>query len=70
MLSGSFAAAYYGTARSTQDIDFVIHATDAQLRSLTAALPSNDYYADLDSSLEAQRKQSMFNVEIPSMFTD
>ena len=27
MLSGSFAAAFYGTARSTQDIDFVIRAT-------------------------------------------
>ncbi len=62
MLSGSFAAAYYGAARSTQDIDFVIHSTDEQLRSLIAALPSNDYYADLDSALEAQRKESMFNV--------
>jgi len=31
MLSGSFASAYYGAPRSTQDIDLVIEATPAQL---------------------------------------
>lgn len=62
MLSGSFAAAYYGAARSTQDIDFVIHATSAQLRSFLGALPQDQYYTDLDSALEAHRRQSMFNV--------
>ena len=51
MLSGSFAAAYYGATRSTQDIDFVIHVTDAQLRSLVAALLPNEYCADLESCL-------------------
>ncbi len=30
MLTGSFAAAYYGTPRSTQDIDLVIAATAAR----------------------------------------
>lgn len=62
MLSGSFAAAYYGAARSTQDIDFVIHATAAQLRSFIGALPATEYYADLDSALAAHQRQSMFNV--------
>jgi hypothetical protein len=62
MLSGSFAGAYYGAARSTQDIDFVIHATEAQLRSIIGALPSDEYYADLDSALAAHHRQSMFNV--------
>jgi len=62
MLSGSFSAAYYGAARSTQDIDFVIHATPEQLRSFIGSLPPGHYYADLDSALEAQQHQSMFNV--------
>ena len=61
MLSGSFASAYYGAARSTQDIDF-IHASSAQLRSFIGALPAGDFYADLDSALEAHQRQSMFNV--------
>jgi hypothetical protein len=34
MLSGSFASAYHGAPRSTQDIDCVIEATPAQLRTL------------------------------------
>jgi hypothetical protein len=62
MLSGSFASAYYGAARSTQDIDFVIHASSQQLRSLIEALPASEYYADLDSALEAHQRQSLFNV--------
>ena len=62
MLSGSFAAAYYGAARSTQDIDFVIDATATQLRLFIAALPASEYYADLDSALAAHQRQTMFNV--------
>ena len=62
MLSGSFASAYYGASRSTQDIDFVIHASSEQLRSFIGALPVSEYYADLDSALEAHQRQSMFNV--------
>jgi len=62
MLSGSFASAYYGAPRSTQDIDFVIEATPAQLRAFVDALPSNEYYADLNAALEAHQRQSMFNM--------
>ena len=62
MLSGSFASAYYGAARSTQDIDLVIHGSPAQLTTFVNALPSNEYYADLDSALEAYRRKSMFNL--------
>jgi hypothetical protein len=62
MLSGSFASAHYGAPRSTQDIDLVIEASPAQLREFIGALRSNEYYADLDASLEAHRRQSMFNV--------
>ena len=41
MLTGSFASAYYGAARSTQDIDLVIQANSEQLRSFIEALPEN-----------------------------
>jgi len=49
MLSGSFASAYYGAPRSTQDIDLVIVATPAKLRAFVQGLSSAEYYADLDA---------------------
>jgi Nucleotidyltransferase of unknown function (DUF6036) len=62
MLSGSFASAYYGAPRSTQDIDLVIATTPAQLRTFVQNLPSDEYYADLDAALKAHKRQSLFNV--------
>jgi len=62
MLSGSFASAYYGAPRSTQDIDLVIVATPAKLRAFVQSLSSAEYYADLDAALEAHKRQSLFNV--------
>jgi hypothetical protein len=62
MLCGSFASAYYGAPRSTQDIDLVIVATPAQVRAFVQALSSAEYYADLDAALEAHKRQSLFNV--------
>jgi len=62
MLTGSFASAYYGTPRSTQDIDIVVEATPAQLRSLVQSLPVDQYYSDLDAALQAHKTESMFNV--------
>ncbi len=62
MLSGSFASAYYGSPRSTQDIDLVIAANPAQLRAFVASLPGGEYYADLDAALEAHKRESMFNI--------
>jgi hypothetical protein len=62
MLTGSFASAYHGSPRSTQDIDLVIAATPTQLRTFVGCLPSGEYYADLNAALEAQKRESMFNV--------
>jgi hypothetical protein len=62
MLSGSFASAYYGAARSTQDIDFVIEATPTKLEAMRQGLPQDEYYADFIALLEAHRRQSLFNV--------
>ncbi len=62
MLTGSFATAFYGHPRSTQDIDLVISATPAQLQALFSNLSGDDYYADLDSALQALKRESMFNI--------
>ena len=62
MLSGSFASAYYDAPRSTQDIDFAIAATPAQLRAFVQSLPSDQYCVDVDAGLEAHKRQSLFNV--------
>lgn len=62
MLSGSFASAFHGTPRATQDIDIVIAATTDQLRALVRLLPPGQYYAELDAALEAHKRQSLFNV--------
>lgn len=61
MLSGSFASAYYGIPRSTQDIDLVIVATPAQLRAFVGNLREDQYYADVEAALEAHTRQSMLN---------
>lgn len=62
MLTGSFASAHYGVPRSTQDIDLVVEATAAQLRAFIHSLSSIEYYADLNAALEAQKRESLFNV--------
>lgn len=62
MLAGSFASAYYGAPRSTQDIDFVISTTAEQLRTFVQLLSEDKYYVDLDAALQARKQQSMFNV--------
>lgn len=62
MLTGSVASAHYGTPRSTQDIDIVIAANSAQLRTFVQSLLSVEYYSDLDAALEAHKRESLFNV--------
>lgn len=62
MLTGSFASAYYGLPRSSQDLDLVVEATTSQLRAFIESLPADKYYADLDAALEAHQHESMFNV--------
>src|SRR5258708_31785085 len=62
MLTGSFASAHHGIPRSTQDIDIVIAANAEQLRAFVESLPSGEYYADLDATLDAYKRHSLFNV--------
>jgi len=62
MLTGSFASAYYGTPRSTQDIDLVVAGSIAQLQTFVESLPGQQYYSDVNAALEAHKRESMFNV--------
>lgn len=62
MLTGSFASAYYGVPRSTQDIDLVVAGTAPQLRQFVDSLPVSKYYADPEAAMEAHQRESMFNV--------
>lgn len=62
MLTGSFASAHYGAPRATQDIDIVIEADPALLQSFVQSLDKDQFYADVGAALEAQRRESMFNI--------
>ena len=62
MLTGSFASAYHGRPRATQDIDFVIAPSPDQVRVLIRGLPPSQYYADEQAALDALQRESQFNV--------
>lgn len=62
MLTGSFASAHHGALRSTQDIDLVIEANPDRLRALVQNLPTDQFYVDADTALEALKRESMFNL--------
>lgn len=67
MITGSFASNYYGTPRTTGDIDFVIAADPSQLKILTQQLQQKGYYAQVEDALDAWRNNSMFNAIDDSM---
>lgn len=61
MLTGSFAAAFHGSPRATQDIDLVIAPTPAQLAALVDRLQESGYYVDSAAAGEALRHEALFN---------
>jgi hypothetical protein len=62
MLTGSFASVFYGSPRSTQDIDLVIAANRAQLQTFVESLSRSKYYVEADAALEALKRESLFNI--------
>jgi hypothetical protein len=62
MLTGSFASAWHGLPRATQDIDFVIAPTLNALRAFVRALPRDAWYADEQTALEALGAEGQFNL--------
>lgn len=62
MVVGSLAALVHGRARTTQDFDLVIEASEAPLRAFVRGLPEDRFYASEEAASEALRDGSMFNV--------
>lgn len=62
MLTGSFASVFYGSPRSTQDIDLVIEVNPEKLRAFVEGLPRSEYYVDAEAALEALKRESLFNI--------
>ncbi len=63
MVAGSVASATHGVARSTQDIDVVIDPANlAALEALVKSLPSDAYYADLESARDAWFRRPSLDV--------
>jgi len=61
MLTGSMAAAYYVTPRSTRDIDVVIEVLPKQLRAIVNGLRRLGWYVDGAAAEEARRTHGLFN---------
>jgi hypothetical protein len=61
MLTGSFASAFHGSPRSTQDIDLVIEADIEKIEALVRLLPPDEWYVDRDAALDALRHETQFN---------
>ena len=62
MVVGSFASSFHGVPRSSQDLDLVIDPDAASLGRFLASLPAAEYYADVDTALDAFRRRGQFNV--------
>lgn len=52
MLTGSYAAAFHGHPRATQDLDIVIAATRRQIQQFVSELAPSDFYVDIEAALE------------------
>lgn len=62
MLVGSVASSYYGLIRSTQDIDFVVRFTPAQLDAFCAEFSPDEFYVSLPAAREALQRGGQFNI--------
>jgi len=66
MLTGSLAAAFYGTPRATQDIDLVIDAQAGSLDRLIQNLEIAGLYVDRGAAIEALDTAGQFNAIDPT----
>lgn len=62
MLTGSFASAFHGSPRTTQDVDVVIAPTLGSLNALLRQFPHEKYYVSREAALQAYGSESLFNV--------
>lgn len=66
MLTGSFASAYYGSPRSTQDIDLVIAAAAAQSGIFIESLPGNQYWIE-QLELTTEWEEARRRADVPEL---
>jgi hypothetical protein len=57
MITGALAASYYGTPRTTMDIDVVVRPTLEDLRTLVTALKKADMHIDEDKIYDALKSE-------------
>jgi hypothetical protein len=62
MIIGAFAAAVYGTARITYDIDIVMRLEEEHIHALAAAYPPPRYYVDPVQMRESIEMGILFNI--------
>ena len=62
MVTGSVASSFHGQPRATRDIDIVIDPTPAALDAFARALPTEQFYVDLDAARSALAERRQFNV--------
>ena len=62
MVTGSFASAFYGEPRSSNDLDVVIAPSRAQLFALIQLFKRIGFYARLEDAEVALQKHDQFNV--------
>jgi hypothetical protein len=61
LVGGSLASSLHGIPRSTQDVDFVVNMTAADVRGFVAAL-NETFYLDEDAIRDAIDRRGSFNV--------
>lgn len=61
-VTGSVASTYYGTFRTTHDVDVVIELPSWNVAEFCDCFPGPDWYVSSDAAMEAARGPGMFNV--------
>jgi hypothetical protein len=62
MVIGAFAAAVYGSTRTTYDIDIIVDLDEKHIRALADTYPPPRYYADPVQMHDSIRMGIMFNI--------
>lgn len=65
MLAGSFASAYHGTPRTTQDVDLVIDPSPEGLQVFVSRAETAGFYVDPNRARDALERRRQFNVLEP-----
>ena len=62
MLTGSVVSTFYGTPRTTQDVDVVLQVNGRDVKRLVDGLDPDAYYVSESAALDAVRLTGQFNI--------